>query len=249
MKIFETHAHLDFPDYDNDRNMLLRKCFEKEIEYIINVGTDKQTCLESIKLAERFDKVYAAVGFHPHDAVNYDEKLIRELVVHPKVVAVGEIGLDYYRNHSPRNIQKEVFAAQIKLAKEYDKPIIIHDRDAHKDTISILEDLSPKEVVFHCYAGDELMAERIAQLGWKISFTGVVTFKNSNMDNIIRRVPTDGYFIETDSPFLAPVPLRGKRNSPLNLRYIIEKIADVRGETPKKVAEDSFNNACDFFFR
>ncbi len=248
MKIFETHAHLNFEDYDKDRDLLLKKCFKNDIEYIINVGTDAKSCRESIELAERFDRIYAAVGFHPHDAVDYDEDLIRELAKHPKVVAIGEIGLDYYRNHSPRNVQKDVFARQIALAKELDKPIIVHDRDAHEDTLRILEEHAPDNVVFHCYAGDELMAERIAELGWKISFTGVVTFKNSNMENVVRRVPENGYFIETDSPFLSPVPMRGKRNSPLNLRYVIERIAEIRNQAPKKVAESSYNNAYNFFF-
>lgn len=248
MKIFETHAHLDFTDYDNDRDLLLKKCFNAGIEFIINIGTDEKSSRNSVEMSEKYDKVYAAVGYHPHDVENYDEDVIRELAKYKKVVAIGEIGLDYYRNLSPKKIQKEVFARQIELAIAMHKPIIVHDRNAHEDTLDILQQYKPDKVVFHCFSGDELMADKIIEQGWKISFTGVVTFKNSNMENIIRRVPSDGYFIETDSPFLTPVPFRGKRNSPLNLRYIIEKISEIRNQTPKMVAKDSFNNACNFFF-
>lgn len=247
MRIFESHAHLDFPQFDKDRDQLIDKCFKSGIEYIINIGVDKKTSSESIKLAEKYDKIYATVGFHPHDAKFYDETFIRNSAVHKKVVAIGEIGLDYYRNLSPKDVQKKVFQKQIELAKEFDLPIIIHDRDAHEDCCQMLAENNVENVVFHCFSGDVNFAEKVLEKGWFISFTGTVTYKNSDMDNIVRIVPMDKFFIETDSPYLAPHPNRGKRNSPLNLQYVIQKIAEIKGVTPKKIAEASYQNAADFF--
>ncbi len=247
MKIFETHAHLDFPQFDKDREQLIKKCFNKDIEYILNIGVDKKTCNASIKLAEKYDRIYAAVGFHPHDATDFNAEFIRRKAQHPKVIAIGEIGLDYYRNLSPKDIQKKVFEQQIKIALELNMPIIVHDRDAHEDCYDILSRNNAINVVFHCFSGDEVFAQKVIEKGWFISFTGTVTYKNSNMENIIRLVPEDKFFIETDSPYLSPHPQRGKRNSPLNLQYVIEKISEIRGTTPKNIAELSYINACNFF--
>ena len=247
MKIFETHAHLNFQHFDKDRDQLIKKCFNSGIEYILNIGVDEKTCNASIKLAEKYDRIYASVGFHPHDATDFNAEFIRQKVQHPKVIAIGEIGLDYYRNLSPKDVQKKVFEQQINIAMELDMPIIVHDRDAHQDCYEILSRNNAKNVVFHCFSGDEVFAQKLLEKGWYISFTGTVTYKNSNMENIIRLVPEDKFFIETDSPYLSPHPLRGKRNSPLNLQYVIEKISEIRGTTPKKIAEFSYWNACNFF--
>ncbi|MCK5051430.1 MAG: TatD family hydrolase [Candidatus Cloacimonetes bacterium] len=247
MKIFETHAHLDFQHFDKDREQLLKKCFNSGIEYILNIGVDEKTCNASINLAEKYDRIYASVGFHPHDATDFNAEFILQKAKHPKVIAIGEIGLDYYRNLSPKDVQKKVFEQQIKIALELDMPIIVHDRDAHEDCYDILCRNNVKNVVFHCFSGDEVFAQKLIGKGWYISFTGTVTYKNSNMENIIRLVPEDKFFIETDSPYLSPHPQRGKRNSPLNLQYIIEKISEIRGVTPKKIAELSYGNGCDFF--
>jgi len=247
MKIFETHAHLDFPQFDNDRDQLIKKCFNTGIEYIINIGVDAKTCNASIILSEKYDQIYASVGFHPHDATDFESEFIRKKAQHPKVIAIGEIGLDYYRNLSPRNIQKKVFEEQIKTALELDLPIIVHDRDAHDDCYDTLCKNNAEKVVFHCFSGDEIFARKVIDKGWFISFTGVVTYKNSNLENTIRLVPENKFFIETDSPYLSPHPQRGKRNSPLNLKYIYEKISEIRGTTPKKIVEQSYENACNFF--
>ena len=236
MKIFETHAHLDFQHFDKDREQLIKKCFNSGIEYILNIGVDEKTCIASIKLAERFDRIYAAVGFHPHDATDFNAEFIRKKTQHPKVIAIGEIGLDYYRNLSPKDVQKKVFEQQIQMALELGMPIIVHDRDAHEDCYDILSRNNAKNVVFHCFSGDEVFAQKVIEKGWHISFTGTVTYKNSNMDNTIRLVPEDKFFIETDSPYLSPHPQRGKRNSPLNLQYVIEKISEIRRTTPKRIA-------------
>jgi TatD DNase family protein len=247
MRIFESHAHLNFEHFDQDRDEIIRKCKKEGIEYIINVGVDKTSSLQSIKLAEKHEIVFASVGFHPHDAQTYDRDFLLQKAKNKKVVAMGECGLDYYRNLSPREIQKQVFTDQIKLARELNLPLIVHDRDAHEDCLEILSRYNPPKVVFHCFSGDAAFAREILRKGWFISFTGTITYKNSFQDDVVRLVPQDRFFVETDSPYLSPVPHRGKRNSPLNLRYIIEKISEIRRIPPKKVAELSFENALEFF--
>jgi len=247
MKIYETHAHLDFSKYDKDREKMFKDSFTAGVEYINNIGVDEKSIIASFKLAEKYPQIYATAGFHPHDAEAYDAELVRKYASHPKCVAIGEIGLDYYRNLSPKKIQKQVFIDQIKIAMEFDLPIVVHDRDAHEDTLEILEEYMPKKVVFHCFAGDELMAQKIVAHGWKISFTGTITYKNSNQHNVVRLCPNDAFFIETDSPYLTPVPFRGKRNDPSKLRYVIEQIADLKRMPPKKIAEYAYSNSVKFF--
>ncbi len=248
MKIFESHAHLNFEHFDKDREELLQKCKKLGIERIINVGVDKKSISCSLQLAEKFDMIYAAVGFHPHDAKEYDREFLLTSAKNKNVVAIGECGLDYYRNLSPRDIQRRVFSDQIKIAIDLKLPLIVHDRDAHDECFELLEEQNPDSVVFHCFSGDELFAEKVLSKGWKISFTGTITYKNNLLENVVRTVPDDMFFIETDSPYLTPVPNRGKRNSPLNLRYIIEKISEIKRISPNKVAELSYNNAMNFFF-
>jgi len=247
MKIFETHAHLNFKDFNKDRDELIKRCFRSGIEYIINIGLDRETSEASIKSAEKYEQVYATVGYHPHDADKFDKDVILKLAKHPKVVAIGETGLDFYRNLSPQDIQKKVFSEQVQIALDLDLPLVVHDRDAHEECLQILKKYNPQKVVFHCFSGDEIFAEKVIENGWYISFTGSITYKKGTMENVIRLVPEERFFIETDSPFLSPVPNRGKRNSPLNLRYIIEKIADIRRISPKQVADITFNNAQNFF--
>jgi len=249
MKIFETHAHLNFENYKDDREAVLSQSFKEGIEYIINVGVDQTTSEESIMLAEKYEQIYATVGFHPADADKYDESIVKKLMKHPKNVAIGEIGLDYYHNTFPKEVQKDVFEKQVIIAIENNKPIVIHDRDAHADCFDILARHNPQKVVFHCFSGDEVFADKVLNRDWIISFTGAVTFKNSNMDDIIRMVPKDKFFIETDSPFITPVPFRGKRNAPYHLKYVINKIAEVKHLPPKMIAEASFNNAFNFFLK
>jgi TatD DNase family protein len=249
MRIFETHAHLDFNEFDKDRDQLFNEFFNNGIEKIINIGVGKESSLNSIKLAEKYEQVYAAIGFHPSEINGYDEDFIIKNISHRKVVAVGEIGLDYYRMHFPKKEQQNVFSKQVELAIKFNKPIIIHDREAHDDCFAILKNKNAKNVVFHCFSGDENFAEKILGEGWIISFTGTITYKKSKLENVIRIVPKDKFFIETDSPYLSPVPKRGKRNSPLNLRYIIDKISELKQVSPKMVAEMSFHNAEKFFFK
>jgi TatD DNase family protein len=247
MKIFESHTHLDNPKFDKDRQQVISNCQNAGIECLINVSCDAKTMADSIKLAEQHDFIYATAGFHPHDATALDLDLVRKAAAHPKVVAIGEIGLDYFRDISPRDVQREAFRRQLELAMELKMPVVIHDRDAHDDVLSILQEYKPAKVVFHCFAGGYFMAQQIIELGWHISFTGNITYKNSILTDIIRMVPADKYFVETDSPYLTPHPHRGKRNDPTMLRYIIEEIAQIRYQTPKTIAQQSFDNATKFF--
>jgi len=249
MKYFETHCHLDFRNYDKDREQTIDKCLKAGVDHFINVGIDEETSRASIKLAEKYPQFYAAAGYHPHEATKYDESILREFLSHPRIVALGETGLDYYRNLSPQKIQQEVFEAQILIANELQLPLIIHNRDAHKDCLELLKKHSPKKVVFHCYSGDLSMAEQIWEMDWLISFTCTITYPNSNSSEIIRQIPLDKMMIETDSPFLAPQQLRGKRNDPSNLRYVVEKISEIRRVSPLEVGKIVHQNSCNFFFK
>ncbi len=249
MKIFETHAHLYYKDFDADRDKLIADCQKEGVEYIINIGVDQKSSEQSIELAKKYDIVYATVGYHPQDVKYFDEQVLRKLLKKKKVVAIGEIGLDYYRNHSPKKVQQKAFEQQVQIAVENNMPMVIHDREAHEDCFDILKNAKAKDVVFHCFSGDIPFAEKVLSEDWIISFTGIITYKKSGLDDLVRMVPSDMFFIETDCPYLSPVPKRGKRNSPLNLIYIIQKIADLRCVTPKMVALKSYENAYKFFFK
>ncbi len=247
MKLFETHAHLDLPDFDADRETLIKKCFDQGIEYMINIGFNKETSMESLELAKKHLHIFATVGYHPHEASDFDAEVIKKLAREKKVVAIGEIGLDFFRNLSPYPVQREVFANQAHLAVEYELPVVVHDRDAHQECFNILKNEGVKDAVFHCFSGDLVFAQQVLDEGWMISFTGSITYQNSQLDNVIRLMPMDQFMIETDCPYLPPHPHRGKRNSPLFLHLIAEKIATIRGITPNEVAERSFENAYKFF--
>ncbi len=247
MKLFETHAHLDLPDFDSDRDSLINKCFTQGIEYIINIGFNKETSYNSLELAKKYLHLFCTVGYHPHDATDFDAEVVKKLAREKKVLAIGETGLDFFRNLSPYPVQREVFVNQIKLALEYDKPLVIHDRNAHQECYNFLKKEKVKDAVFHCFSGDIIFAQQVLDEGWMISFTGTVTYPNSNLDDVIRLVPMEQFMIETDCPYLSPHPNRGKRNSPLFLHLIAEKIAQIKEITPNEVAETAFNNAFRFF--
>ncbi|PKN75885.1 MAG: YchF/TatD family DNA exonuclease [Candidatus Cloacimonetes bacterium HGW-Cloacimonetes-2] len=247
MKLFETHAHLDLPDFDDDRESLISKCFNQDIEYIINIGFNKETSISSLELAKKHLHIFATVGFHPHDATDFDAELVKRLAREKKVVAIGEIGLDFFRNLSPYTVQREVFANQAHLAVEYELPVVVHDREAHQECYKILKDQGVKDAVFHCFSGDIIFAQQVLDAGWMMSFTGSVTYNNSQLENVVRIVPMDRFMIETDCPYLPPHPHRGKRNSPLFLHLIASKIAEIKGISPNEVAEAAFANAHKFF--
>jgi len=247
MKLFETHAHLDLPDFDADREVLINKCFSSGIEYIINIGFNKETSLSSWELAKKHLHIFSTVGYHPHDAMDFDAELVKRLAREKKVLAIGEIGLDFFRNLSPFTVQREVFSNQAHLAVEYDLPIVVHNRDAHQECYQILKREGVKHAVFHCFSGDIIFARQVLDEGWHISFTGTVTYPNSRLEDVVRCVPMDQFMIETDCPYLPPHPHRGKRNSPLFLHLVAEKIAEIKGITPNEVAEKAFENAHRFF--
>lgn len=247
MRLFETHAHLDLPDFDADREALIQKCFDSEIEYIINIGFNKETSMSSLELAKKHLHIFATVGYHPHEATDFDAEVVKHLAREHNVLAIGEIGLDFFRNLSPFSVQRDVFTNQALLAVDYDLPIVVHNRDAHQECYKILKSVKAKEVVFHCFSGDLIFAQQVLDEGWMISFTGTVTYPNSALEDVIRMMPPEQFMLETDCPYLPPHPHRGQRNSPLLLHLVAEKIAEIRGETPNAIAEQAFNNAYRFF--
>lgn len=252
--LFDTHAHLDDPKFDKDRNTIIEKCKEEGIAYIVNIGSNMATSIKSINLAKQYDFIYASVGVHPHDASGMDENsclVLAELArKNKKVKAIGEIGLDYYYDNSPRDIQRKRFIEQIDLAKQLKLPIIIHDRDAHEDTMRILKKSGVKEVggVFHSYSGSVEMMRECLKLNMYISISGPITFKNARKTvEAVKEVPLDMLLIETDSPYLTPVPHRGERNYPGYVRHVAEKIAAIRGLTFDEVAKITLENGKRFF--
>lgn len=235
--IIDTHAHLDMPQYSEDRDAVIQRARDNGVEYILNIGCDLESSYLSVELSERYDFIYATAGVHPHDVkgINgntYEE--LRQLHAHPKVVAFGETGLDYFKNYSPQNLQRTHFKKQVELALELGKPIIVHHRDAKEDMIAILSEYYPlpgkPSGIFHCFSGDQEMAEKALEMGFYISFAGPLTFKNANgLRAVAKNIPADRLFVETDCPYLTPVPHRGKRNEPSYVNHTAQKIAEIRG--------------------
>lgn len=249
--LFDTHAHLNDPKFADDRDQVIRRAREEfGVQTIINVGYNRETIRTTLELAEAYDFIYAAVGWHPHDAKDCTEEdlaWIRELTEHPKVVALGEMGLDYYWDNSPRDVQAEVFRRQIAIARDTGYPIIIHDRDAHEDVVRILKEEGADEVggVMHCFGGDLAIMEECLRLNFMIGLGGSVTFKNRATlpKEIARNVPLDRLLLETDCPYLAPHPYRGKRNETGYVRLVAEAIAELRGITFEELAQATQENA------
>ncbi len=247
--IFDTHAHYDDERFDEDRDALLKQLHQDGISYILNAGASPESLEACIELSDKYPFIYAALGIHPHDADKMNEDLINKIRIlskKEKVVAIGEIGLDYYYDNSPRDIQKYWFERQIELAKELRLPIIIHDRDAHEDTINILKKTDAKQVggIFHCFTGSAQMALDMIKLNLYIAIGGPVTFKNARKTiEVVEAVPLERLLVETDSPYLSPEPYRGKRNNSGYLVHIIRKIAEIKGISESEVAETTLANA------
>ena len=248
---FDTHAHYDDKAFDNDRHALLARLNSEGVDYILDPGCDLASSRAAIALAERFDFVYAAVGFHPEELERYSEEAFQQmeaLVAHPKCVAIGEIGLDYYWDASHKAEQKALFRRQIDLALGLDKPVIVHDREAHGDCMEIVRDYPGLRGVFHCYSGSAEMAEELLKRGWYLGFDGPVTYKNARKAlEVLELCPLERILIETDSPYLSPVPMRGKRNDSGNLPYIVDKIAEVKGLRHETVAAATLANGLRLF--
>ena len=244
--IFDTHAHYDDSRFDEDRDELLVSLSSKGVSHIVNCGCDLKSSLTTLALAEKYDFVYAALGIHAHEAeeaTDSDLNEIEKLYSHPKVVAVGEIGLDYHYDFSPRERQIEVFERQIKLANELDLPIIVHDREAHEDTMNLLKKYKPKGVV-HCFSGSAEMAKEIIKLGMYIGMGGAVTFKNAVKPvEVARMLPLDRLLLETDAPYMTPVPFRGKRCDSAHIAFTAERIAEIKSIDTQQLIDICNENA------
>lgn len=233
--LIDTHTHLDDLRYDGDRDAVMGRAQEAGVEAFVTVGCDLATSQAAVALAERYSNVYASIGVHPHEVTHiadhwYDE--FRRLARHPKVIAYGEIGLDYHYNYSPPKQQRDRFREQVCLARELHLPIVVHTREAQEDTITILKEEKAAEVggVFHCFSGDAWLVKDALDAGFLLSFSGIITFQNAAMlRDIAKTVPMDRLLIETDCPYLTPVPHRGKRNEPAYVKFVAEKIAELKG--------------------
>ena len=250
--LFDTHAHYDSGAFNADRMEVLASMPEKGVELILNPGCDLETSRTAVSLANAFPFVYAAVGVHPSDCETYSDEVeqeLRKLAEDPKVKAIGEIGLDYYwEDNAPAEVQKAVFRRQMDLARELKLPVIIHDREAHRDCLEIVKEYPDLKGVYHCYSGSVEDAKTLVKLGWMISFTGVVTYKNARKSlEVIEWLPMDRIMIETDSPYLTPVPFRGKRNDSGHVHYVAETIAQVKGMDVEEVVRITTENGKRFF--
>lgn len=245
--IFDSHAHYDDERFDADRDALLERIHREGVEYIMTIGADLPTSCAACMLAEQYDFVYFAAGIHPEQAgdapENYREEL-KALAAHPKCRAIGEIGLDYYwAENPPKERQMELFRQQVLLAKELGLPVIIHDREAHADTLALLRELHPAGVL-HCFSGSVEMAKEVAALGMYLGFTGAITFKNARKaPQAAAVVPDDRLLIETDCPYMAPEPYRGKRCDSSMLPRVAERLAEIRGVTPEEIIASTCRNA------
>ena len=250
--LFDTHAHYDDERFDEDRETLLRAMPEKGVGLIVNPGCDLASSRTAVDMAQKYDFLYAAVGIHPENCGDFAPAMtdgLRALAKAPKVVAIGEIGLDYYwAENPPRELQQEVLRRQLALAQELHLPVIIHDRDAHADTLSIVREFPQVTGVFHCFAGSVEMAQALIKMGWMLSFNGAATFKNAKKaPEVIAAVPLEKLMIETDAPYLTPVPHRGERNDSSYVRLVAEKIAQIKGLTPEEVEKATWENGRRFF--
>ena len=248
----DTHSHLQFESFDEDREMVIQRAIRNNIDAIITIGTDVYSSKEAVNLAQKFAVVFAAVGIHPNDSMNVDIdefNRIKTLANEDKVIAIGEIGLDYYRDNTKKSKQEESLREQIRIAHEVNLPLIIHNRDAHEDILLILKNEKAEKIggVFHSFSGEIKFLESVLAENYYISFTGPITFKNANYNKLIDCVPIEQLLLETDSPFLSPVPFRGKRNEPAHLNYIAEKIAQVKGISIEELSRITCDNTENLF--
>src|SRR6056297_2742988 len=235
MELVDTHAHLDFPRFDKDRKEVIKRAIDGGVKIIVNIGSSMTSSRNSVELSRRYNEIYSVVGIHPHNADSFNlnvSKKLKSLSENKKVVAIGEIGLDFHYDNSPREKQKQAFRAQLRLAKSLDLPVVIHTRDADEETLEILKEENADKIggIMHCFASDKKMAREILDLGFYIAFGGLITFKNlNNLREVVKEVPINKILVETDAPYLTPDPYRGKRNEPLYEKYVAEKISEIKG--------------------
>jgi len=247
--LIDTHAHLDSPSFDHDRAEVIERAIQAGVSRIVNIGFNRETIPTTLALAQEYEMIYAAVGWHPQDAVTMkpdDIDWIAELCKHPKVVAIGEIGLDYHWDTSPRDVQQQVFREQIRLARKLGKPIIIHNRDAHRDVVQLLKEEKAAEVggIMHCFSGSPEIAMECVKMNFHISFGGPITFKNAVQPKaVLEKVPLDRLLIETDAPYLTPHPFRGKRNESSYVKLVAEAAAEIKKMTMEEIAQITADNA------
>ncbi|GGE84550.1 TatD family hydrolase [Priestia taiwanensis] len=251
--LFDTHVHLNAAQYNDDLQEVINRALEAGVKHQVVVGFDRETITRALELVEQYDFLYAAVGWHPVDAIDMtDEDLqwLEDLAAHPKVVALGEMGLDYYWDKSPKDVQKEVFRKQIRLAKKVKLPIIIHNRDATQDIVDILKEEGASEVggIMHCFSGSVEIAKECMKMNFYISLGGPVTFKNARMPKeVAKEIPLEKLLIETDCPYLTPHPFRGKRNEPSYVKLVAEEIASLKELSFEEVATRTTENAKKLF--
>ena len=245
--LFDTHAHMNDPAYDEDREAVLLGLEAKGVSRMMNIGCCLESSRDCVAMAEKYDFVYATVGTHPDSADEVSEEVLdayRKMAQHPKVMAIGEIGLDYYYETIPREIQQQAFRMQMELAKELKLPVVVHERNAHDDGMRIVKEFKDVTGVFHCYSGSAEMARQLVDMGWYIGFTGVLTFKNARKAvETAQRIPLDRIVLETDCPFMAPEPFRGKRNDPGYLYRMAERLAEIRDISVEEVHRITTENA------
>jgi len=248
--LIDSHAHIQDKEYTGEVDAVIGRAREAGVEQIVVVGGagDMSSNTAAVALTESWTNLYATVGMHPHDAKDVgDEELqaLKKLTAHPKVIAVGETGLDYYYNHSPREVQRRVFAQFICLAEETGLPLVVHERDAARESVELLRNEGAGKIrgVIHCFTGDYDAAREYLDLGFYLSFTGIITFKNAEpLREVVRKMPLDRIFVETDSPYLTPVPHRGRRNEPAYVHFVAATIASVKGLNIEEVARVTTNN-------
>lgn len=253
---FDSHAHYDDDRFNEDRHEILSAMAQNKVDYIVNAAADIISSNEGVRLSEQYSFVYAGVGVHPHSVDELDETnqgkttlaLLESLCKHPKVVAIGEIGLDYYYEHSPRAIQRIWFSRQMELAKKVDLPIIVHSRDAGQETFDMIRESGLSKGVIHCFSGSAEMAKEYIRLGFYIGVGGTLTFNNARRSvEVVEQIPLESIVIETDCPYLTPMPHRGKRNDSTYLIHIAQKIADIKNISIEEVAQVTSKNAKDLF--
>lgn len=249
--LIDTHCHLDFPPFDPDRDAVIQRAKEAGIAYFINIGSTLESSVASCELAQKHGEVYASVGVHPHDASTFDLQVgnkLKSLARDNKVVAIGETGLDYYRNLSSQDNQKQAFTHQIKLAKELNLPVVVHCRQAEEETLQILKAALPLEAVVHCFSGDESFLKKCLDCGFFISYTCNITYKKaSTLRDMVKLTPLDKLMLETDAPYLSPEGFRGQRNEPLQIKLLAAEVCRIKGVSFAEIADQTTQNAKDFF--
>lgn len=249
--LIDTHCHLDFPEYDADRAEVIERSIEQGVSRIINVGSSLKGSLDSVALAEKYDCVFAAVGIHPHEAQSFNtqaEGAIRQLAKRKKVVAIGEIGLDFYRNFSKPEDQRLMFERLLALAKEVSLPVVIHSREAEAEVLKYLKAAMPVRALVHCFSGDENFMKSCLDMGFYISFTCNITYKKAqNLRDLVKVIPMDRLLLETDAPYLSPEGFRGRRNEPAHVKLLAAEVARIRGCGVEEIENSTTDNAVKFF--